>query len=430
MTPAPARPYPPLSLAFAVWGLGAALYCVGFFHRVAPAVITRELVAEFDLTAAALGNLSAFYFYSYVAMQVPTGMLADRFGPRRILAAGAAGAAAGGLLFAGTESLALVSLGRLLVGASVGVAFVAMMKLSTHWFHPSRFAVVAGLALGTGLAGAVGAGAPLRWLSDAFGWRSVMLAVAAATAAIAIAIWLVVRDDPSARGYASYSPGTPPGVQPRSMLGGLARVLGSRNVVLICFVNGGISGPVLTFGGLWGVPFLASHYGLSAAAAAGFCSLLLGAWGIGGPLLGALSDRFGNRKRCYVGATAIGAFGWTVLLTVPGLPLAALGALLALVGLASGALMIGFAYAKESAPAELAGTTGGVVNVGGMIAPMLMQPAVGWVLDRLWDGALADGARVYSFSAYRWGFALMLAWLIASVLAAAVTRETHCRQLP
>jgi len=246
---------------------------------------------------------------------------------------------------------------------------------------------------------------------------------------IAIAIWLIVRDDPSARGYASYTPGAPAGAPKRSMLGGLARVLRSRNVILICFVNGGVSGPVLTFGGLWGVPYLVSHYALSAAAAAGFCSLLLAAWGIGGPLLGAWSDQLRNRKPCYVAATSASALGWTALLLVPGLPLPLLGLLLALVGFASGALMIGFAYAKESAPAELAGTTGGVVNMGGMIAPMLMQPAVGWALDRLWDGSLADGARVYSIAAYRWGFALMLVWLFASVVATAMTRETHCQQL-
>ena len=420
--------YPPLSLAFAVWGLGAALYFVGFFHRVAPAVITRELAAEFDLTAAALGNLSALYFYSYVAMQVPTGVLVDRYGPRRILALAAVGAAAGALLFAGAHAFALVGTGRLLIGASVGVAFVAMMKLSTHWFHPSRFAVVAGLALGTGMVGAVSAGAPLRWLADAFGWRGVILVTAAATAALAVAIWLVVRDDPEERGYASYLPAAAHDGPAHSMLGGLARVLRSRNVPLICFVNGAVSGPVLTFGGLWGVPFLATHYGLTTAAAAGFCSLLLMSWGIGGPLLGALSDRLLERKRIYGAGAVVATVSWFGVLLVPGLPLALLAVLLALAGLASGVIMIGYAYAKESAPAALAGTTGGVVNTGNMVGGMLMQPAVGWVLDRAWDGSLEAGVRVYAFSAYRFGFVLMLAWLIAAIVAVAFTQETHCRQ--
>ena len=419
---------PPLSLAFTVWGLGAALYLVGFFHRVAPAVITRELAAEFELTAAALGNLSAFYFYTYVAIQVPTGVLVDRYGPRCILALGAIGAAAGALLFAGAHTFALAGAGRLLIGASVGVAFVAMMKLSTHWFHPSRFALVAGLALGTGMFGAVSAGAPLRWLADGFGWRSVILATAAATAALAFIIWLVVRDDPQERGYASYLPAAHHDAPAHSMMGGLARVLRERNVLLICFMNGGVSGPVLTFAGLWGVPFMTTHYGLSTVAAAGLCSLTLLAWGTGGPLMGALSDRLKERKRLYGAGAGVAALCWFIVLLVPGLPLALFAVLLTVAGLASGVIMIGYAYAKESAPAALAGTTGGVINTGNMIGAMLMQPAVGWVLDRAWDGSLEAGLRVYSFAAYRYGFVLMLVWLIAVMVVAGFTRETHCRQ--
>ena len=77
--------HPPLHLSWMIWGLGAMLYLIGFYQRVAPGVMTAELMVDFSLSAAALGNLSAFYFYSYVAMQVPTGLLADHWGPRRLL---------------------------------------------------------------------------------------------------------------------------------------------------------------------------------------------------------------------------------------------------------------------------------------------------------------------------------------------------------
>lgn len=424
------RNTPPIAVALTVWGLGAALYFIGFFHRVAPAVITRELATEFGLTAAALGNLSAFYFYSYVAVQIPTGVLVDRYGPRRILTTGAVVAALGGMLFAGAETLALVQLGRLLVGASVGVAFVAMMKLSTHWFHHSRFATIAGVALGTGLVGAISAGAPLRWLADAYGWRAVLLALAAVTGALAVAIWTVVRDDPEDRHYASFLPRSAHREPQRSMAAGLARVLRVRNVWLVFFVNGGLTVPLLTFAGLWGVPFLTTHYGYSTAAAAAYCSVMLLAWGIGGPVIGALSDRYGRRKPLYVAGTVVMALGCGVLFAVPGLPAFLLVTLLAITGFASGAIMIGFAYAKESAPAPLAGTTGGVSNMGNMLGGMVMQPAVGWVLDRMWQGEAVGGAPTYHFGAYRAAFALMLAWLVIAIVLAALTRETYCRQHP
>jgi MFS family permease len=201
MTSPHSHVYPPLALACTVWGLGAALYLIGFFQRVAPAVLTRELSTEFALTAAALGNLSAVYFYSYVAMQIPTGLLADHWGPRRTLAVGGVVAALGAVLFGLADTYTMVALGRLLVGGAVGVAFVSMLKLSTHWFHPARFATVTGVAVATGVIGAVSAGAPLRFAADAFGWRHVIVASGVLTALVAVATWLVVRDDPRTRGY-------------------------------------------------------------------------------------------------------------------------------------------------------------------------------------------------------------------------------------
>ena len=102
--------FPPATAAWTVWGLGAALYLIGFYQRVAPAVMAEELAIDFALGAASLGNLSAFYFYSYVAMQIPTGILADRWGPRRLLAAGGLIAGAGTLVFALAPTLALAPL--------------------------------------------------------------------------------------------------------------------------------------------------------------------------------------------------------------------------------------------------------------------------------------------------------------------------------
>ena len=93
-------PAPPLRLAWTVWGIGALFYLMGFFHRIAPAVITTELMQTFGINASGLGNLSALYFYAYVAMQIPTGILADIWGPRRLLSAGALVAGCGALLFA------------------------------------------------------------------------------------------------------------------------------------------------------------------------------------------------------------------------------------------------------------------------------------------------------------------------------------------
>ncbi|MCP4009750.1 MAG: MFS transporter, partial [Proteobacteria bacterium] len=161
---------PSARLGWTIWGLAAAFYLYGFFQRVAPGVMTAELSVDFGLTASALGNLSAFYFYSYVAMQIPTGILADLWGPRRLLTAGAMVAAVGSLSFALSDDFAFAAAGRLLIGASVSVAFICMLKLANHWLNPKQFALASGMALVTGIAGAVFAGVPLHLLVESYGW--------------------------------------------------------------------------------------------------------------------------------------------------------------------------------------------------------------------------------------------------------------------
>jgi MFS family permease len=388
--------------------------------------MTRELAAAFGLSATALGNLSAFYFFTYVAMQVPTGIIADRWGPRRLLTAGALVAAVGTLLFALAPRLAVASAGRLLIGGSVAVAFVGMLKLASHWFAPRQFALVSGMALFTGIVGAVFAGVPLRLAVDRFGWRPVMTASALVTLALAAAIWLVVRDDPEEKGHASYFAGASHHEAP-SILGGLREVLRYRNTWLLSFVPGGIAGALLAFAGLWGVPYLATVYGMSTAEAAGATSTVMVGWALGGPVFGAASDRLGRRKPLYVGGMLVLTLTWALVLYASP-PRALLAVLLAVAGFFSGCMMPGFAFAKESVPPPLAGTVSGVVNTGVMLGPMVLQPSIGWMLDRLWRGAVQEGARVYDLAGYRAGFGLMMAWLVASLAAVLFTSETHCRQ--
>ncbi len=419
---------PPATLAWLVWGLGAALYLIAFYQRVAPAVITRELSLDFGLSAASLGNLSAFYFYGYVATQIPTGVLADRWGPRRVLAIGAALTAAGTLLFALAPTVAWANAGRLAIGGAAGVAFVSMLKLASHWMPARHFAFASGVAIFTGVLGATLAGAPLRIGVDAFGWRNVMLASAAVTTVVAIAIWLVVRDDPAERGYASYATG---GHADRELSVGaqLRQVLAYRNTWLLFFIPGAFSGVILTFAGLWGVPWLVTVHGFTTREAATTASAMLVVWSFASMAYGPISERMGRRKPIYVGGLAMTMACWSIVTFVPNLPRVVLVAVLMGVALAGAAFIITFAFARESVPAHLGGTSSGIANMGVMIGGMLMQPLVGLILDRHWNGAMLEGVRVYDFAAYRAGFACMLAWGALSLVLLAFVRETRCRPL-
>jgi MFS family permease len=425
------RNTPPLRLAWSIWGLGALFYLIGFYQRVAPAVITAELMRELQISAAALGHLSAFYYYAYVAMQIPTGILSDIWGPRRLLTASAFVAGIGALLFSMAPNLFWADLGRLLVGGSVGVAWVGTLKLAGNWFPSHLFALVSGIGLLFGIIGAVFAGVPLRLSVDLWGWRFVMLASAFITFAVCAAIWLFVRDDPRDKGYDGYhdiQPVLKNGPRYR-ILSGIRDVFKYPNTVLLFIIPGGIVGCVLTFSGLWGVPFLTTHYGMPPTEAAALASALLVAWAIGGPIFGGLSDRIGRRRPLYLIGCALTLIGWGFVIYYPDLPVAWLVALLLLSGFASGSMIISFAFAKESVPSHLAGTVSGITNMGVMMGPTLLQPAVGWVLDRCWQGNMLAGVRIYSFDAYRAGFSLMFAWTALALVLLLFTKETYCRQL-
>ena len=168
--------------------------------------------------------------------------------------------------------------------------------------------------------------------------------------------------------------------------------------------------------------------GLSPAEAAAVGSLMMICWAIGGPVSGGLSDQAGQRKPLYLAGCVISATGWVTMFFVRELPLPAFIGVTALTGFANGSVIIGFAYSKESVPIHLAGTVSGIINTGHMIGPALLQPAIGWILDRMWAGDMVEGLRVYDLSAFETGFLLIIGWSILACVLVGFNKETHCQQ--
>jgi len=281
-----------------------------------------------------------------------------------------------------------------------------------------------------GIIGAVFAGAPLRLLANHFSWRSVIFASGLFTILICAGIWIFARDNPNEKGYQNLT--VPVDRSPvkgtKGILFGILKVFRYPNTLLLYLIPGGVVGCVLTFSGLWGVPYLTTHRGMSTEHAAVLTSALLVAWAIGGPIFGWMSDRIGKRKPLYFAGCGVAVAGWTAIIFLPGLSVFSLVGTLLLTGFSSGCMIIGFSFAKESVPEYLAGTVSGVINMGVMMGPTLLQPVVGWVLDRNWQGQIVDNVRIYSLEAYQAGFLLMIIWLVISFILVFFTRETHCRQ--
>lgn len=412
-----------------VWGIAALFYLTGFYQRVSPAVMTSELMRDFGLGARSLGSLSAFYFYFYVAMQIPVGVLIDSWGARKLLFWGALSAALGTFLFGSTSNFAVACAGRAIVGGATAAGWLVLLKLATHWFPARRFAMLSGLGLFFGNLGALVAQVPLRLLIEHFGWRTVVLGSAAILLGVWALVWAAVQNDPTDAGLESHAPAALRSQDQRTMRAlsaGFRKVFGYRNTWFIFLAQGGIVGPILSFTGLWGTPFLKARYGLQPAQAAAVCSVMIVCWAVASPLAGALSDRIGRRKPIYLSGALVSAAGWAILFYA-GMPLPTFIAVAAVTSLASGAVVLGFAYAKESVPVQFLGTVSGAINIGNMIGPMLLQPAIGQLLEKNWGGGMAAGVRVYDLPAFHVAFLLIVGWAVASCLLISATTETYCK---
>jgi MFS family permease len=422
---------PPVLLSIVVWSIPAIFYVFAFFLRSSPAVMTTELMRSFGIGAKDLGSLSAFYFYAYVLMQIPTGMLIDSLGPRKLLIFCSISTALGTLLFGVTSSFAVACAGRAIVGGSTAAAWLVILKLSTHWFPSRRFAMLSGLGLLIGNIGALTAQVPLRLLVEHLNWRTVVTASAVVILLVAVLAWAFVRNDPSLRGYLSYAPLQLQAQKKTSLsqlAAGFKRIFAFRNTWLIFFAQGGLAGPIMTFTGLWGPPFLKARFAIPSTTAAAVCSVMIVCWAGASPFFGALSDRFGRRKPLYVAGCLASAGGWATMFYVTSLPLSAFVVVAALTSVASGSVILGFAYGKESVPVQYLGTVSGAINIGNMIGPTLLQPGIGRILEQHWTGLSANGARVYGVEAFQAAFLLSVGWTLLSCVLSSLTRDTDCKQ--
>jgi MFS family permease len=404
-------------------GLGVAIaaYLLSFFHRVAPAAISGDLQVSFAIGGAQLGTLAATYFYVYTLMQIPTGVLADTLGPRRILFWGGLVAGGGAILFGLAPSFELAFAGRTLVGLGVSVTFIAMLKLLAIGFEERRFATLTGLCMLIGNLGSILAGAPLAWATQAAGWRQVFVVVGLLSFALAFASRAWVIETPAGK------------VDRAAWLAGLGSVLKNRATWPGFFANTGLSGAFFAFAGLWAVPYLTQMHGMTRATASNHVSIYFLGFAFGSALWGRVSDALRRRKAVALAVSGLHVLGWGIWLWATwlggALPLAATYALCIMMGLASAGFTLSWASAKEVNPPQLSGMATSVVNVGVFLGPAILQPMVGWLMERSWDGRIEAGVRIYSASDWRNGLLLLTAAAVAGWIATLLVTETGCRNV-
>ncbi|MBI3965026.1 MAG: MFS transporter [Chloroflexi bacterium] len=402
-------------------------YFFGYLTRYAPAVILPELIVDLGATATSVALLAAADFGAYATAILPTGLLVDRIGPRRVLTLGLAIATVGVALFAVAASLPAGLAGRFANGLGAGVVYICAAKLISRWFRERDFSPVIGVVVFSGSIGGLTAAAPLALIAGALGWRWTFGITALVLLLVTLYAWMLVRDDPRELGLASPARAESLASKPVAWLSTERSVLGDLRVILSLPTTWLLSGyaalsfgPIAAMQGLWTVPFLRDVHAYEPSAAA--YALTMWAVGLapGAPFWGYLADRVLRQRKL---TAVLGLAGhlsvWVILMLVPDrLPGPALFALFFWGGFTSTAWVPIYGQLRTLLPEHLSASAIGVLNTSFFVGAALFQQLTGRILDGY--GRSATG---FTLDGYRAVFTVCVVAVIVSGVFLVLTRD-------
>lgn len=412
----------PVSYRWLIFGLIAFAYLLVYFHRLSTAVVASDMMRDLEAGGGLIGLLASAYFYPYALMQIPSGLLTDSWGPRRMITISfiLAGAASIGFGLASSALWAIIA--RVFVGLGVSLLFVPAMKILTQWFRKKEFAMMTGLLMAVGGLGALTAAAPLAYMSLALGWRGSFISIGIVTLAVAAAIWFLVRNKPQDLGYPPVEATGIGGPTETIPLGrGLKMVLSRRSFWPLALWFFFTCGVFFSLGGLWGGPYLEHVYHMPKTQTGKVLSMIAVGMIIGSPLLSFISDRIRSRKKILIASTLLLLALTAVPVLAPaGMNTIMLYAFFFLISLSSSAIVvIAFTASKELFPVAIAGTAVGAVNFFPFLGGAVMQPLIGLALD--YQG-MVDG--VYTPEAYSKAFLILMGSAAIALVCSFLVEET------
>ncbi|MDF1677185.1 MAG: MFS transporter [Legionellaceae bacterium] len=409
-----------LYLGITICLVGALFYCYEFLLRILPGTLQGELSAAFGhISATTFGQLAALYYFAYSPMQLPVGMLIDRFGPRSLLSFACLCCTIGSYLFMMFSSLWLAGVGRVLVGFGSSFAFVGGLTLMMHWLPRRYFSLATGLMTTLGMLGLMYGGIKITALAQTLALTEVLMLTVVGGGIITVLIIFVVRDGPGAEHTQKH--------QLSEFFSQVWQVLISKEVWLIGLVGAFLYTSLSVFGELWGKSYLEQAHHLTKLEAAKGVSAMFFGWAVGAPLGGYFSDKTGRRTLFLVGGAFFALLCISSIIYLSNLSYVTLMVLLFLYGVFSGTEIIAFVMAKENSGAELSGTVFAVINMIVTLGGVIFQPLVGFLLDLHINKALITDAVVYSVADYRRALLVLPASLIGVMLIGFFLKDATSR---
>lgn len=406
-----------------VWLLTASFFYYKYLIQVSPSVMSSQLMTTFSLTGAGLGHLAAYFFYAYLLMQIPVGIILDRWSPARVTTLAVLSCAISVWMFAHSTSLNEAAIYRFIIGLSASFAAVSCFKLTSIWFSPKRFALISGLSMTAAMLGAVGGEGPLSNLVVSYDWRYALEQVALLGFILACFIGCLVRDKSDTSIVKTNKK-----YQRLALKTQLSMIMNNKQTWLLSIYSGLAFAPVSVFGGLWGTSYLETAYGISPPRAAHEIAFIFWGFAIGCPIVGWLSDYLQHRKKIMAIGTILACSSLATIIYLSQ-SLTTLSMMLFIFGLSGSCFFLCFSMIKESNATIVTATVLGFMNTFDAICEALIEPTIGKFLDLTWSGDYMHGARAFSLHGYHYGLVILPILLVLAFFILLFIQETHCKNL-
>ncbi|MCT4507317.1 MAG: MFS transporter [Tepidibacter sp.] len=410
-----------------VWGILAFAYIIVFFHRLAAGVVKDDLINEFNISKTTFANLGAMYFYAYMIMQIPAGMLADSLGARKTVSIGVLLSGIGSIIFGMAPSIFWAFVGRLLVGIGVSVVFIPILKIQSVWFKESEFGIMSGITSFVGNLGGIIAQTPLALLVAAITWRNSFVVMGVFSVIVSALCYMIVRNDPRDKGYPSIS--EIEGISIKNV--NRSKVNMGQAVIQVMtnprtwpgfFIFAGFFGAFVSLTGAWGNGYITDVYNVSKIQASNYMILPVLGLAIGSIFIGGISDKMRKRKTPMMIFGSVYLACWGAIAFGGRLDTNILKLVLFTLGFTCSTFVLGWACSKEINPPEIAGISTSVVNIGGFFGAAIMPSVLGGVFDKysatLGSVELYNKAFMYCFLSVLVGYGFVF-----------LVKETNCRNI-
>ena len=413
-------------LPWIMFSIAVSFYGYAYFLRVSLSTMKPELMEHFHMTAAQFGHLAAFYYYVYTPMQIPVGVLIDKYGVRTSLVMACLTCALGVSVFISAEhSYTVACIGRFLMGFGSAFAYISVLKISSLWLPTRHFALAAGLTTAFAMVSAIISDFYLAKWVHVIGYNDTLYYAIVMGIILASVIFLFLRSRPRpehAHRPPAYRSSFP------ELFAGLRVIFSRPQTYYIGAIGFLLYLPASVFMDLWGIPYFQDAYHLSPEQAAHMMMMPFIGWIIGSPMAGYISDKIGLRRPPLLIASIAALFISLVIFYVPDLSHSMMTILLLLLGFFCGAHPLVFSLIRENNSNKLSGTSTATTNFMIMLGGVIFQPIVGVLLNWHWQShaTLTNGLQSYSAADYHFALSIIPIGLALAIVFTLLTKETYC----